>query len=224
MKTVKQIAAIVALILLFAVIDLTVFDVFTSRYIDRRSEEMKSRSIEVSEYLPFTQESGIVHIDTDVKLEGDLPVIDGAAALYPMFSAFVDAVYPEDSVNFDGTDFTKDSALQFHNTRGAYKAVVDGDADIIFCAKPSDEQLQYADEKGVELTIVPVGFEAFVFMVNKDNPVDSLTIDEVQGLYTGEISNWSEVGGDNSLVDARQRNPGSGSQTAMLSFMGDKKM
>jgi phosphate transport system substrate-binding protein len=224
MKTVKQIAAIVALILLFAVIDLTVFDVFTSRYIDRRSEEMKSRSIEVSEYLPFTQESGIVHIDTDVKLEGDLPVIDGAAALYPMFSAFVDAVYPEDSVNFDGTDFTKDSALQFHNTRGAYKAVVDGDADIIFCAKPSDEQLQYAEENGVELTLVPVGFEAFVFMVNKDNPVDSLTIDEVQGLYTGEISNWSEVGGDNSLVDALQRNPGSGSQTAMLSFMGDKKM
>lgn len=185
---------------------------------------MKSRSIEVSEYLPFAEDSGIVHVDSSVKLYGDLPVIDGAAALYPMFSAFVDATYPEDSVSFDGTDFTEGSALQFHNTRGAYQAVVDGDADIIFCAKPSEEQLAYAEEKGVELKMVPIGYEAFVFIVGKDNPVDNLTIEQVQGLYTGKYKNWSEVGGDNRLVDAVQRNTGSGSQTAMLSFMNGQEM
>lgn len=185
---------------------------------------MKSRSIEVSEYLPFTENSGIVHVDSSVKLSGNLPVIDGAAALYPMFSAFVDATYPEDSVSFDGTDFTEGSALQFHNTRGAYQAVVDGDADIIFCAKSSEEQLAYAEEKGVELKMVPIGYEAFVFIVGKDNPVDNLTIEQVQGLYTEKYKNWSEVGGDNRLVDAVQRNTGSGSQTAMLSFMNGQTM
>ena len=224
MKLKNQIFVILGLILAFVLFDLSIFNVVTKRYIDPRGDEMKSRSIEVSEYLPFTEDSGIVHVDSSVKLSGDLPVIDGAAALYPMFSAFVDATYPKESVSFDGTDFTEDSALQFHNTRGAYQAVVDGDADIIFCAKPSEEQLAYAEEKGVELKMVPIGYEAFVFIVGKDNPVDDLTIEQVQGLYTGKYQNWSEVGGDNRLVDAVQRNTGSGSQTAMLSFMNRQEM
>ena len=224
MKLKNQIFVILGLILAFVLFDLSIFNVVTKRYIDPRGDEMKSRSIEVSEYLPFTEDSGIVHVDSSVKLSGDLPVIDGAAALYPMFSAFVDATYPKESVSFDGTDFTEDSALQFHNTRGAYQAVVDGDVDIIFCAKPSEEQLAYAEEKGVELKMVPIGYEAFVFIVGKDNPVDNLTIEQVQGLYTGKYKNWSEVGGDNRLVDAVQRNTGSGSQTAMLSFMNGQEM
>lgn len=224
MKLKNQIFVILGLILAFVLFDLSIFNVVTKRYIDPRRDEMKSRSIEVSEYLPFTEDSGIVHVDSSVKLSGDLPVIDGAAALYPMFSAFVDATYPKESVSFDGTDFTEDSALQFHNTRGAYQALVDGDADIIFCAKPSEEQLAYAKEKGVELKMVPIGYEAFVFIVGKDNPVDNLTIEQVQGLYTGKYKNWSEVGGDNRLVDAVQRNTGSGSQTAMLSFMNGQEM
>lgn len=224
MKISKQLCIIISMILAMILFDISIFNIVTKRYIDNRSSEMKSRSIEVSEYLPFTEKSGICHIDTDVKLSGDLPVIDGAAALYPMFSAFVDATYPKDSVSFDGTDFTTDSSLQFRNTRGAYQAVVDGSADIIFCAQPSEEQLAYASENGVELTLVPIGYEAFVFIVGKDNPVENLTIEQVQGLYTGKYTNWSEVGGDNRLVDAVQRNVGSGSQTAMLSFMNGQKM
>ena len=224
MKMGKQLCIIICMILAIVLFDISVFNIVTKRYIDNRGSEMKSRSIEVSEYLPFTEDSGICHIDTDVKLSGDLPVLDGAAALYPVFSAFVDATYPEDSVSFDGTDFTADSALQFHNTRGAYQAVVDGSADIIFCAQPSEEQLAYASEHGVELTLVPIGYEAFVFIVGKDNPVNDLTIEQVQGLYTGKYTNWSQVGGDDRLVDAVQRNVGSGSQTAMLSFMNGQEM
>ena len=224
MKTRNQICIIICMVLAIILFDISVFNLVTKRYIDNRGSEMKSRSIEVSEYLPFTEDSGICHVETDVKLTGDLPVIDGAAALYPMFSAFVDATYPEDSVSFDGTDFTEGSALQFHNTRGAYQAVVDGSADIIFCAQPSEEQLQYAKDHGVELAMIPIGYEAFVFIVGKDNPVDNLTIEQVQGLYTSKYTNWSEVGGDNRLVDAVQRNVGSGSQTAMLSFMNGQEM
>ncbi len=224
MKMGKQLCIIICMILAIVLFDISVFNIVTKRYIDNRGSEMKSRSIEVSEYLPFTKDSGICHIDTDVKLSGDLPVLDGAAALYPVFSAFVDATYPEDSVSFDGTDFTADSALQFHNTRGAYQAVVDGSADIIFCAQPSEEQLAYASEHDVELTLVPIGYEAFVFIVGKDNPVNDLTIEQVQGLYTGKYTNWSQVGGDDRLVDAVQRNVGSGSQTAMLSFMNGQEM
>lgn len=220
----RQIIMISALAAFFILFDIAIYNVFTKRYLDNRSEEMKSRSVEVSEYLPFDEHSKIVHIHSSSGLSGSLPVLDGAAALFPVYSAFCDAFYPEDSVKYNGTDFEKDSALQFSNTRGAYKAVVDGTADIVFCAAPSDEQLEYAKQNGAELELVPIGYEAFVFIVNKDNPVNSLTTQQVRGIYSGEYTNWSQLGGDDSLIDAVQRNEGSGSQTAMLKFMGDTKM
>ena len=219
MKLIKQLALIVLIIALFTAFDLSVYNLITKRYINNTNEEMQAKSIELSKYLPFDPDSQIVSIDGSLSLTENLPVIDGAAALYPVFSAFVNAVYPPESVSFNGTDFAPESALQYHNTRGAYKAVVDGTADIVFCAAPSDEQLSYAEEKGVELVFTPVGCEAFVFIVNKDNPVDNLTTEQVKALYSGEIRNWSEVGGDNCAVDVITRNKGSGSQTAMENFM-----
>ena len=44
------------------------------------------------------------------------------------------------------------------------------------------------------------GYEAFVFIVGKDNPVENLTIEQVQGLYTGKYTNWSEVPPDTSMI------------------------
>ncbi len=224
MKLLKQASAIALLIAFFVIFDLSVYNLLTKRYINDTSEAMQAKSIELGKYLPFEDNSKIVKLDSTLKLSGDLPVIDGAAALYPVFSAFVNGVYPADSVSFDGENFTQDSALQYSNTRGAYKAVVDGTADIIFCAAPSAEQLSYAEKKGVELEMVAIGCEAFVFIVNKDNPVDNLTVEQVKGLYSGEIRSWAEVGGNNLPVDAIQRNTGSGSQTAMLSFMDGIEM
>lgn len=222
MKTVKQIGIIALITAIFAVFDIAIYNVITKTYINNTSPEMQAKSIELDKYLPFTENSEIVKLDSDTKLSGKLPVIDGAAALYPVFSGFVNAVYPSDSVVFADGGFSADSALQFHNTRGAYSAIVDGTADVVICAKPSEEQLKYAEQNGVELELVPIGREAFVFIVNKNNPVDNLTIEQVQGIYSGEYKKWSEVGGENIFIDALQRNAGSGSQTAMLSFMDGK--
>lgn len=219
MKLIKQLAVIALIIALFTAFDLSVYNLITKRYINNTSEEMQAKSIELSKYLPFDPNSQIISIDGSLSLTENLPVVDGAAALYPVFSAFVNAVYPPESVIFDGSNFAPESALQYTNTRGAYKAVVDGTADIVFCAEPSDEQLSYAEEKGVELVFTPIGCEAFVFIVNKDNPVNNLTTEQVKALYSGEIRSWSEVGGDNCPVDVITRNKGSGSQTAMESFM-----
>lgn len=218
-KTAKQIAVLAAVVLGFTAFDLTIFDVFTKHCIPNQSEGMKAKSIELNEYLPFDENSAIVDIRSDFRISEDIPVIDGAAALYPVFSAFVNSVYPENSVEFDGTDFTENSRLQMRNTRTAYKAVVDGDADIVICVKPSKEQLQYAADNNAELEFVPIGYDAFVFLVNSGNPVDGLTSEQIRGIYSGKYTNWSEFGGKNIPINALTRNTGSGSQTAMLSFM-----
>lgn len=219
-----QIPTLIIVALYFLATGVIIYSTFTSKLLYRRSEEMKAKSIELDQYLPFDEASNTVTIDTDFKLEGELPVIDGAAALYPVFSGFVGSVYPEDSVIFNGTDFDQSSKLWMNNTRGAYQEVVDGTADIVFCAYPSEEQLQYAKDNGVELVLEPIGLEAFVFIVNENNPVDSLTTEEVKAIYAGEITNWKEVGGPNAPIAAISRNPGSGSQSTIIRFMGDKEI
>ena len=224
--TKKQIVSLVILGAAFVVLDLGIYFNFTKNFINNTSPEMQAKSVEVSEFLPFDQDSGIVRVDSDTMLTGDLPVLDGAAAIFPVYSAFCAALYPEDSVEYDeeAGAFSEKSALQYTNTRGAYEKIVDGECDLIFVAKPSNEQMAYAKEKGVELEFVPIGREAFVFIVNANNPVDGITIDELKAIYSGEITNWSELGGDDRMIHATQRNEGSGSQTAFLSLMGDAKV
>ena len=219
MKLFRQILALVLVAAVFVVFDLGFYTLLTRRCVSNFNSA--NRSIVVEDYIPFDPAAKIYHTKAEVRLSGDLPVLDGAAALLPVYSAVAEALYPEEACRFDGGDYAPDSAMQYRNTVEAYKAVVDGSADLIFCAKPSKDQLAYAEEKGVELVLTPIGREAFVFLVNSENPVDSLTCEQVRGIYAGTYRNWKELGGADRPILPLQRAPGSGSQTGMESFMGD---
>ena len=207
----------------FILFDAFVYLHFTRRLMNPFGKEMQEKSIVLQDFLPFDEGSRIVKVRAAEEYRfasGDvMPVLDGATALYPVYSAFFNAMYPVGTCSFNGADFEEGSFLQKRNTGGAFKAIVNGTADIIFCASPSQEQLEYAAQNGVELVLVPIGFEAFVFLVNDSNPVVSLTVEEVRDIYSGKVKNWLEVGGDNSPISAITRPRGSGSQTAMISFM-----
>lgn len=219
-KLFRQLALLAMPVLLFALLDISIYSLFTARCITDYSSGLQAKSVDLETYLPFDPDSQVVRTQSSLELTGQLPVLDGAAAFYPIFAAVVQAVYPEDSVHFNGKDFEPDSLLQYRNTRGAYQAVVDGQADMIFCVAPSEEQLAYAREQGVELTFLPIGREAFVFLVNANNPVDTLTQEEIRGIYTGKYQNWDQLGGASRRITALQRNTGSGSQSALLNFLG----
>ncbi|MDR1018421.1 MAG: substrate-binding domain-containing protein [Lachnospiraceae bacterium] len=223
-KLIKQIIAILLVIAVFVLLNLSIYKTVTRRFIDTSNKKVKNNTIQLKDYLPFDDKSSVVKVNSKTKITDDIPVLDGATALYPVFSAFANAKYPKDSVSFKDGKFSEKSKLQMNNTRGAYKRVVDGTSDIIFCAQPSKEQLEYAKEKGATLKQVPIGREAFVFIVNSHNSIDNLSVDQIKGIYTGKYTNWKEVGGGDNAIAAVQRNAGSGSQTAMLSFMGKDKM
>ena len=55
--------------------------------------------------------------------------------------------------------------------------------------------------------------DGLVFVVHADNPVDSLTVEQLRDIYTGAVSNWSELGGEDAGIVPFQRNPESGSYT-----------
>ena len=231
MRLAKQCALLLAVVLLFALFNGCVYLLVTARLSNNFSTTSQSKQIDVARYLPHEPSSDLARIDTDFTLEGELPILDGAAALVPVYAAIIDNVYTEGSVTFDGGEFddsgyygenfADDSRMQYNNTVRGYKAIVDGTTDILFCAAPSDEQVKYAEDKGVELLYVPVGLEAFVFFVNSSNPVDSLTTQQVRDIYGGVYRNWKDVGGANRVINPVTRLKGSGSQSAMDAFMGD---
>lgn len=210
----------------FAFFDMMCFELFTKRCICDYSPEMQARSVELSVYLPFEEPTKAASLEHPASLQlsdGDLPILDSAAALYPINAAFVKAVYPEGSCSYDGiSQFLPESSLQMNNTPTAYKKIVDGDTDIALLAEPSEAQKQYAAEKGVTLEFLPIGKEAFVFLVNANNPVENLNVADVQAIYSGEVTNWSAFGGKNEHIAALQRNEGSGSQSAIIRFMDGK--
>lgn len=228
---IKQISAILVVVIVFFAFNYSVYMLVTNRLGNNFSDTSQAKMVDVEKYLPHNPESDLVRIDSSLKLNDNLPVLDGAAALLPVYAAFVDNVYPKGSVtfesgnfsddNFYGENFATDSKMQYKNTVRGYKAIVDGTTDILFCAAPSAEQVQYAKDNGVELEYVPVGKEAFVFFVNKNNPVDNLTAEEIRKIYSCEYKNWKEVGGANRTINPVSRLEGSGSQSAMNAFMGD---
>ncbi|MBQ9987251.1 MAG: substrate-binding domain-containing protein [Erysipelotrichales bacterium] len=172
-------------------------------------------NINVHEYLPFKDDSKIVKYDNaTLTLTEDLPVIDGAAALFPVYSAYVNAVYPSTTTLYDGT-------FEYNNTPEGYKSLALKLTDIFIGVYPSEEQKAYAQENNTTFKYTPIGNEAFVFFVHKDNPITSLTSQQIKDIYSGKITNWKEVGGRNEEIAAFQRNEGSGSQSMLQRFMGD---
>lgn len=186
-----------------------------------------SNSIE--SYFPYGEETKVAELDSKstLTLTNNLPKMDGATALFPVYSAFAKAVYPQSEICSDSYfDYRyEDQVLKCTTTTGAYESIVKKDADIIFVAAPSEEQEKFAEENNIELNYTPIGKEAFVFFVNAKNPIDNITIEQIQQIYSGEITDWEELGVEKlGSIKAFQRDENSGSQSALQRLMKGKKL
>lgn len=157
-----------------------------------------------------------VDMDSVLFTESNLPRIDASLATQPLTDAFIK--------NFTGKT-TDEMGVIYSNTHPGYVRLINNEADLIVVTEPSSEELALAKEKGIELETTKVVNEGFVFFVNKNNPVDNVTLDEVRKIYAGEITNWKELGGNDKKIIAYQRPVNSGSQTGLLSLvMKDTKV
>ena len=77
--------------------------------------------------------------------------------------------------------------------------------DIVILPGKPDESYKNRDGDTVEIAAEPIALDALVFIVHKDNPVDNLTTEQVRGIYTGNIKNWQEVGGEKRKIINYQR-------------------
>lgn len=153
--------------------------------------------------------------------EEEFPKVDGATAMLPMIGEMTKNImgYTEEEAQKYLDEYTQGK------TAKVYKGLIDKKTDVIFASEPSDDILKQAKEAGVEFEMVGIGYDGFVFLVNQANKVNSLTLEQIQDIYTGDITNWKEVGGEDAEIIAYQREQNSGSQNLMEKMvMKGKKM
>ena len=181
---------------------------------------VNEQSVDLNKYNPFSKDTKAVMLTgtSTLKISNNLPKLDGATALYPIYSSFAKAVYPVKNYN------QNNSEVMCNTTVGAYKNLIDGNVDIIFVARPSQAQLEEAKRKGLKLKLTPIGKEAFVFFVNTKSNVTGLSTKQIQDIYSGQSTNWKEFGGRNQNIRAFQRPKDSGSQTMLQKLMAGKSL
>jgi phosphate transport system substrate-binding protein len=220
-----------ALVLLF-VASSQIMAYATPRWEIEDRTDIIDEDINLNQYLPFERTSKIVRLSvrSNLRLNDNFPYLDGATALYPVYSAFANAVYRRLDRSGNGYypdrngDYTIPSYIMCSRTTKAYERLIDGNVDIIFCTEPSDEHILLAQEKGVTFNLTPIGKEAFVFFVNSENPINGLTYAQIRSIYSGQITNWLDIGGNNTDIIAYQRPKNSGSQTILELIMGEEKL
>ena len=109
------------------------------------------------------------------------------------------------------------------NTHQSFVNLIDDKVEMIITARSiSRDEKVYAEEQGVTLIEKPIARDALAFMVNLKNPVNNLSIEQIQGIYTGNIVNWAEVGGLDCVMKpyVRDRNSGSQEKFEMMVMKG----
>ncbi len=144
--------------------------------------------------------------------EKEWPIIDGSAAFLPYYTAAASRLLGVSEE--EASRYVLCSSDEF-----AYPDLISGKADVIFCPLPNAEQVRLADHAGVTLACYPVLNEALVFFVNPDNPVDSLTRQQLHDIYAGILTNWSEVGGKDEPILAFQHEEGFPGQRGLCSLV-----
>ena len=96
------------------------------------------------------------------------------------------------------------------------QAVSEGRCDIGLSSRALKD-----DEKAT-LTETTVALDGIAMIVNPENPVSDLTVEQIADIYTGKITNWSEVGGNDAAIVLIGREAGSGTRDGFESITGTK--
>lgn len=116
-----------------------------------------------------------------------------------------------------GESFQNDTGISFtYNPTGSgsgIKAVLEGRCDIGLSSRELKDE-----EKESGLTGTVLAYDGIAIIVNPNNPINDLSLEEVAKIYKGEISNWSEIGGDDAEIVLIGREAGSGTRDGFESI------
>jgi phosphate transport system substrate-binding protein len=161
------------------------------------------------------QQSHQIDVPKKVSLQLSLdeyPRMDGSTANLPMMAEIMSRV----------CDITLEEAEELTSctkTSNAWSNIANGNADILLVYEAAEDTKAYLDTVGTELEITPLGRDALVFINNEQNPVENLTQQQLIDIYTGNVTNWNEVGGEDLEIIPYQRVATSGSQSLFMKLL-----
>ena len=96
-------------------------------------------------------------------------------------------------------------------------ALINGTVDIANASrKIKEEEIGKAQENGIDPVEITIARDAIAVIVNINNPVDQLTIQQVSDIYSGKITNWITVGGEDRPIVRLSRETNSGTHVYFL--------
>ena len=96
-------------------------------------------------------------------------------------------------------------------------SLINGTVDIANASrKIKEEEIQEAQSKGVDPKEFVIARDAIAVIVNPENPVSQLTLQQISDIYSGEINNWKDVGGEDRPIVRLSRETNSGTHVYFL--------
>ena len=145
----------------------------------------------------------------DTELTGSVAT-DGSTSMKSVIGALGESFQNANS----GVTFT-------YNPTGSgsgIQAVSEGRCDIGLASRSLKD-----DEKSSGLTETVLAYDGIAVVVSPENPVSDLTIEQIADIYTGKITNWSEVGGNDAEIVLIGREAGSGTRDGFESITGTEE-
>ena len=141
--------------------------------IEQQSDETEQQSQQTTSETNWTQ-----YATTDF-FDSPFPNIGVTAVTAPLGENIVSAF----SKNTDDGI----SVLHYHTTDEIFNTLFSRECDIVLSPAPSEEiQQQY----GASLEFIPISNEAIVFLVNKKNSIQNLYLEDIQNIYSGQVTSW----------------------------------
>ena len=141
----------------------------------------------------------------------EFPKLDGSTACIPLMAQMMADTTGLDLEVAQSSISVSTTAYAWENF-GLYPDE-DYTARMLVVYEAPDYVKEELQEAGAQLEQKPIGRDALVFIVNENNPVKSLTQQQLKDIYAGKITNWKEVGGEDLDIVPFQRGEDSGSQT-----------
>ena len=143
-------------------------------------------------FVPFRKDNILRKFETSFRITDAELKISAASAFYPTMAGICQNI-------FEPHCFTERKSLdKTFNSKG-FSDLAEGRIDM-YISLASKKDLEQLQEKVKRLQCVPIFQDPLAILVNKNNPVNSLTLSQLKDIYLGKIRNWQEVGGEDRAI------------------------
>ena len=99
-------------------------------------------------------------------------------------------------------------------------SVIDATAEIGMSSRdPKEKEIAKAKAKGVEMKAITVAKDGIAIIVNESNPLESISVEEIELIFSGDVTDWSGISTETGTISAYTRNTSSGTY-AMFQKLG----